>query len=116
MQLVSLVSCMSVYLSQLIVATSPEDEYQEPLNHRGEHQATRNRIALAQYECFQRMVKESHTKTKTIGEKMMSKSSREFYLFIFFDATVLHYCVCPFVVSRAGVQQNLGRVAVLGRN
>lgn len=102
-----------MYLSQLIVATSPEDEYEEHPNHRGEHQATQNQIALAQYECFQRMVKESHRKTKTIGEKMMSKSSRGFF---FFDVTVVHYCECPFVVSRAGVQQNLGRVAVLGRN
>ncbi|XP_030265738.1 calcitonin gene-related peptide type 1 receptor-like isoform X2 [Sparus aurata] len=54
-------------LNKLIVATSPEDEYEEHPNHRGEHQATQNQIALAQYECFQRMVKESHRKTKTIG-------------------------------------------------
>lgn len=50
------------------MATSPEDDYQEHLNHRGEHQATRNQITTAQYECFQRIVKESHRKTKTIGE------------------------------------------------
>lgn len=29
---------------------------------------TRNRITTAQYECFQRMVKESHRKTKRAGE------------------------------------------------
>lgn len=77
-----------MYLSQLIVATSPEDEYEEHPNHRGEHQATQNQIALAQYECFQRMVKESHRKTKTIGEKMMSKSSRGFIFFL-----MLLFCI-----------------------
>lgn len=61
--------------AQLLVAASPEDDYQEHLNHRGEHQATRNQIATAQYECFQRIVKESHRKTKTAGEKKMKSES-----------------------------------------
>lgn len=50
----------------------PEDDHQEPLNHRGEYLVTRNRIATAQYECFQRIVKESHRKTKTAGETLKS--------------------------------------------
>lgn len=54
-------------LNKLLVAANPEDNYQEHLNHRGEHRSTRNQIATAQYECFQRMMKESHRKTKTIG-------------------------------------------------
>uniref|UniRef100_A0A3Q4AB14 Calcitonin receptor-like receptor n=1 Tax=Mola mola TaxID=94237 RepID=A0A3Q4AB14_MOLML len=49
---------------QLLVAASPEGDYQEPLNHRGEHQVPQNQIAMAQYECFQRISKESHRKTK----------------------------------------------------
>ncbi|XP_067438833.1 calcitonin gene-related peptide type 1 receptor-like [Thunnus thynnus] len=53
-------------LNKLLVAANPEDNY-EHLNHRGEHRSTRNQIATAQYECFQRMMKESHRKTKTIG-------------------------------------------------
>uniref|UniRef100_A0A8C4IU18 Calcitonin gene-related peptide type 1 receptor n=1 Tax=Dicentrarchus labrax TaxID=13489 RepID=A0A8C4IU18_DICLA len=40
-----------------VVSELPEDEFQEHLNHRGEHQASRNQIAMAQYECFQRIRK-----------------------------------------------------------
>lgn len=54
--------------SQLLVASSPEDDHQEPLNYRGEHHLTRNQIAMAQYGCFQRIMKESHRKTGTGSE------------------------------------------------
>ncbi|KAM3585403.1 uncharacterized protein V6R79_017001 [Siganus canaliculatus] len=54
-------------LNKLLVATSAEEDYQEHPNHRAKHWATKKQIALAQYQCFQRMVKESHRKTKTIG-------------------------------------------------
>lgn len=50
------------------MASSPEDDQQEPLNHHGEHHLTRNQIAMAQYGCFQRIVKESHRKTGTGSE------------------------------------------------
>lgn len=45
-----------------------EDGHQEPLNHRGKYLVTPNQITTAQYECFQRIVKESHRKTKRAGE------------------------------------------------
>ncbi|KAL7370131.1 hypothetical protein ABVT39_020210 [Epinephelus coioides] len=54
-------------LNKLLVEANSEEGYQEHLNHRGEHQSTGNQIATAQYECFQRIIKESHRKTKTIG-------------------------------------------------
>ncbi|KAA8579459.1 hypothetical protein FQN60_006552, partial [Etheostoma spectabile] len=54
-------------LNKLLVATSLADEYQEHLNHRGEYQSTRNQIATAQFECFQKILKDSHRKTKTIA-------------------------------------------------
>ncbi|CAM9299154.1 unnamed protein product [Lampetra planeri] len=41
--------------NKLRVAATSEEDYQEPLNHRGEHHLTRNQIATAQFECFQRM-------------------------------------------------------------
>uniref|UniRef100_A0A3Q2YA78 Calcitonin gene-related peptide type 1 receptor-like n=1 Tax=Hippocampus comes TaxID=109280 RepID=A0A3Q2YA78_HIPCM len=41
-------------LCKLLVAESPEEANQEHLNHYGEHPAT---IAMAQYKCFQRMVR-----------------------------------------------------------
>uniref|UniRef100_A0A8C2YYU6 G-protein coupled receptors family 2 profile 1 domain-containing protein n=1 Tax=Cyclopterus lumpus TaxID=8103 RepID=A0A8C2YYU6_CYCLU len=43
---------------KLLLAASNEDEYQDHLNHRGEYKSTRNEIATAQYECFQRILKE----------------------------------------------------------
>ncbi|XP_071320917.1 calcitonin gene-related peptide type 1 receptor-like isoform X2 [Trachinotus anak] len=49
----------------LMVAASPEENYH--VNHQGEHQSTRNQIATAQYECFQRIMKESHYPSKTTG-------------------------------------------------
>ncbi|XP_056226299.1 calcitonin gene-related peptide type 1 receptor-like isoform X1 [Seriola aureovittata] len=54
-------------LNQLLVAVAgPEDEYQTHV-HQGEHQSTRNKITTAQYECFQRIMKESQRPSKTIG-------------------------------------------------
>lgn len=47
-------------------ATS-EDDYKDHLNYLGEHQSTRNQITVAQYECFQRIMKESHRKTRPNG-------------------------------------------------
>lgn len=57
--------CAKFPRSQLLEAASPEDDYQEPLNHRGEHHVTRNQIAMAQYECFQRIVKKTNTASET---------------------------------------------------
>uniref|UniRef100_A0AAQ4P1E2 Calcitonin gene-related peptide type 1 receptor n=2 Tax=Gasterosteus aculeatus aculeatus TaxID=481459 RepID=A0AAQ4P1E2_GASAC len=54
-------------LNKLLVAASPEDVHQDHLNHRGEHKVTRNQIATAQYECFQRIMRESQREGKTIG-------------------------------------------------
>ncbi|XP_030014712.1 calcitonin gene-related peptide type 1 receptor-like [Sphaeramia orbicularis] len=54
-------------LDKLLVVASPEEDYQEHLNHRGEHKSTRNQIASAQYECFQRILKQSQRKTKAIA-------------------------------------------------
>lgn len=39
------------------------------LNDLVEHQSLRKQIATAQYKCFQKIVKESHHKTRTIGDK-----------------------------------------------
>ncbi|XP_034533572.1 calcitonin gene-related peptide type 1 receptor-like isoform X2 [Notolabrus celidotus] len=53
--------------SKLLVMAGPdEDNYQEHVNHRGEHQVTRNRITTAQYICFQRIVKQLQ-ETNTTG-------------------------------------------------
>ncbi|KAF3857515.1 hypothetical protein F7725_009374 [Dissostichus mawsoni] len=54
-------------LNKLLVVATPEEDLLEHLNHSGEHRATRNQIATAQYECFQRMVQDSHRRTKSIG-------------------------------------------------
>lgn len=43
------------------------------MNHRGDQMSTRFQIATAQYECFQRIMKESHRTSKTIGEEYMSQ-------------------------------------------
>ncbi|KAJ0062403.1 hypothetical protein NL108_010995 [Boleophthalmus pectinirostris] len=39
----------------------------EQLNHRGEHKLTRHNIATAQYQCFQRMLKQVQHRNKTTG-------------------------------------------------
>lgn len=51
----------------LMVESHDEEDFQEPLNHRGEHPEIRKRIITAQYSCFQRILKESHHKTKKTG-------------------------------------------------
>uniref|UniRef100_A0A3Q3IFU0 Calcitonin gene-related peptide type 1 receptor n=1 Tax=Monopterus albus TaxID=43700 RepID=A0A3Q3IFU0_MONAL len=48
---------MIVYFLCLLVDASPEDENKEHLYHQ---------VATAQYECFQKIMKDSHLKTKTI--------------------------------------------------
>uniref|UniRef100_A0A4W6D8G2 Calcitonin gene-related peptide type 1 receptor n=1 Tax=Lates calcarifer TaxID=8187 RepID=A0A4W6D8G2_LATCA len=50
-----LVLCSFNKLLVLVVATS-----EEHVNHRGDQMSTRFQIATAQYECFQRIMKESH--------------------------------------------------------
>ncbi|XP_018516718.2 calcitonin gene-related peptide type 1 receptor isoform X3 [Lates calcarifer] len=57
-----LVLCSFNKLLVLVVATS-----EEHVNHRGDQMSTRFQIATAQYECFQRIMKESHRTSKTIG-------------------------------------------------
>ncbi|XP_076008612.1 calcitonin gene-related peptide type 1 receptor-like isoform X2 [Genypterus blacodes] len=50
-------------LTKLLVLASPEDDYQQeqhPLSHDSD--VTRNKIATAQYECFQRILKLPHRK------------------------------------------------------
>ncbi|XP_061632849.1 calcitonin gene-related peptide type 1 receptor-like isoform X2 [Phyllopteryx taeniolatus] len=60
-----LVMCSLCKSGQLLAAESSEDDYQEHLNHYGEHPAT---IAMAQYKCFQRMVRgDNHRKSQTMG-------------------------------------------------
>lgn len=54
-------------LNTPLVATNPENGYQEHLNHQGEPKATRNQITTAQYKCFQRIMKESQHRTKSTG-------------------------------------------------
>lgn len=93
------------------MVASPEDDYQEHLNHRGEEESTRNQITTAQYECFQRIVKESHRKTKTIGEQRTSETP-EFFIFLFPIIFIATRC-CVYI-SRATVQHDVGWVAVLG--
>ncbi|KAM9829579.1 calcitonin gene-related peptide type 1 receptor [Syngnathus typhle] len=53
-------------LAKLLVAEeNPEDAHQEHSNHHGEHRAT---IAMAQYKCFQRMMRgDHHRKTQSAG-------------------------------------------------
>ncbi|GLD66624.1 calcitonin gene-related peptide type 1 receptor-like isoform X1 [Lates japonicus] len=57
-----LVLCSFNKLLVLVVATS-----EEHVNHRGDQMSTRFQIATAQYECFQRIMKESHRTSKTIA-------------------------------------------------
>lgn len=101
----------SCFPSQQLVASAPEADYQEPLNHRGEHLVTRNQIAMAQYECFQRIVKETHRKTKTAGERSGFKGQGSRLV----SLLLLPLSVAS-LVGRAGVQHDVGRVAVLGRD
>lgn len=80
---------ISIISLKLLVVASSEDDIQEHLNHRGEHPSTRNQIATAQYECFQRMGKESQRKTKTIGERIVSKS---LWWFLMLLLSILSHC------------------------
>ncbi|XP_072304302.1 calcitonin gene-related peptide type 1 receptor-like [Eucyclogobius newberryi] len=50
--------------NECVATASPE---KEPLNHRGEHRLTRNSITTAQYQCFQRMLKQAQRKHKPAG-------------------------------------------------
>uniref|UniRef100_A0A667WIW1 Calcitonin gene-related peptide type 1 receptor n=1 Tax=Myripristis murdjan TaxID=586833 RepID=A0A667WIW1_9TELE len=66
---VNICFCMCVYLcvcvsTQLLVLASPEvsECKRDSSNDQRELAATRNQIATAQYECFQRMLKDSHHK------------------------------------------------------
>lgn len=63
-----ILDCCLVFDQYLVVA-SPENDYQEHLNHRGE-QSARHRIATAQYQCFQRMLKKPHRKNKAADKEM----------------------------------------------
>lgn len=61
--------CVLLQWSQ--VEARAEDDNQEHSNPQAEHESTWNpQISMAQYECFQRIVKEPHHKTKTLGEKL----------------------------------------------
>ncbi|KAM7375438.1 hypothetical protein PAMA_014507 [Pampus argenteus] len=55
------------FLNELLMAENLGDYYQEHLNHHGETELTRSQIIMAQYQCFQRIMKGSQRKTKTIG-------------------------------------------------
>ncbi|XP_037552721.1 calcitonin gene-related peptide type 1 receptor [Nematolebias whitei] len=50
--------------SQLLLVASSEVAHTEHLTHMSEPQWMRNQIAMAQFQCFQKIVKESHRKTK----------------------------------------------------
>ncbi|KAK2917445.1 calcitonin gene-related peptide type 1 receptor isoform X1 [Channa argus] len=51
-------------LNKLLLVASSNQEH---ANHQGDHQSTQNHIATAQYECFQRIVKQSHRTPKTLA-------------------------------------------------
>ncbi|KAM8905275.1 calcitonin gene-related peptide type 1 receptor-like isoform 2-T4 [Spinachia spinachia] len=51
-------------LNELLVVASPEDVHQDHLDHL---KVTGNQIATAQYECFQRIVRESQREMRTMG-------------------------------------------------
>ncbi|XP_028279671.1 calcitonin gene-related peptide type 1 receptor-like isoform X2 [Parambassis ranga] len=51
----------------LLVSATPEDNYKEHLNYPSEHHSVPNRIAVAQFKCFQKILKESHRKVKSNG-------------------------------------------------
>ncbi|XP_017295640.1 calcitonin gene-related peptide type 1 receptor isoform X2 [Kryptolebias marmoratus] len=49
------------------LSAASEVVHTEHLSHMSEPQWMRNQIALAQFQCFQKIVKESHRKTKALG-------------------------------------------------
>ncbi|XP_028998978.1 calcitonin gene-related peptide type 1 receptor isoform X2 [Betta splendens] len=51
-------------LNKLLLEASPESDYQNHLNYKEEHHPV-HQIATAQYQCFQKIVKESRHKAKT---------------------------------------------------
>lgn len=57
-----------MFIPQQLEASSQDEDNQEPPSHQTGPSAKDNRIAMAQYECFQRVVKESHRKTQVAGE------------------------------------------------
>ncbi|CAN9498331.1 unnamed protein product [Ophioblennius macclurei] len=54
-------------LHKLLVSATAAEDYKDHLNYLSEHESSRNLIAVAQYECFQRITKESHRKTRPSG-------------------------------------------------
>ncbi|XP_028324789.1 calcitonin gene-related peptide type 1 receptor-like isoform X2 [Gouania willdenowi] len=62
-----LVVVLLCVLNQLLTVQCSEEVPQEHLNHLREHQSTRNQIAAAQFECFQRITKESEQRLKSSG-------------------------------------------------
>ncbi|KAG7503549.1 calcitonin protein-related peptide type 1 receptor-like [Solea senegalensis] len=50
--------------NKLLVLANSEDYHD---NHRGENLTAQQQITVAQYQCFQRIIKESHRPSKTIG-------------------------------------------------
>lgn len=53
---------------------------------------------------------------KQLVRRWCQKAVEDFIYLFFWCYYFALLCVCPFVVGRAGVQQDLGRVAVLGWN
>ncbi|XP_012724984.1 calcitonin gene-related peptide type 1 receptor [Fundulus heteroclitus] len=64
--IVSLLALLSVN-KLLVDATSKNDDDNEPRTHLMDPQWIQNRIAMAQYQCFQRIVRESHRKMNATG-------------------------------------------------
>ncbi|XP_075897486.1 calcitonin gene-related peptide type 1 receptor-like isoform X2 [Nelusetta ayraudi] len=66
-------SCSLMFLLLLstfhkrLEASDQDEDGQDPPSHQAGHSAREHRIAMAQYECFQRIVKESHRKTRVAG-------------------------------------------------
>ncbi len=87
------------------MAASPEDDYQEH-QHRSEHQATRNQIAMAQYECFQRIVTESTHKTTAMGEERISISLQCLVEEFFIASSVTSKNMCLCTLLSAGTECN----------
>ncbi|MEQ2277273.1 hypothetical protein XENORESO_000343 [Xenotaenia resolanae] len=68
MDLSSIVSLLALFsLNKLLVDAASEDDNNEHRAHLSDPQWMLNRIATAQFQCFQRIVTESHRKMKTVG-------------------------------------------------
>ncbi|XP_041835260.1 calcitonin gene-related peptide type 1 receptor [Melanotaenia boesemani] len=57
-------------LNKLRVVATSEEQYQDHPNHLAEPKRMQDQIPMAQFQCFQRILKESHNVTKSTAEPM----------------------------------------------